>query len=467
MATIVEMPRATTMHVIDPATLSGDKKPPDVCPKTGMPGSLKAYVVSRDPLMTVIPNFFSEAECDHLVNLVEGYWMPSMVGGSAYVKSKEENAPKSLENSVSQNRTSWSCMLRYAQTNVVERLEHRVASITGLPVTQVERFNMVRYAPGELFNEHHDGAFRPKTVFVYLNDLPEDEVGDTFFPVLGLSFKPRRGTAVMWSNVKSDGKEDSRMLHAGRAPLRSIKYGVNCFTNEKAMRRLMPIGPEIALADATPVKVSEIDDDPPPETGEEGTAQRPLRTFVILTDPKLVVIPRLLSAAEVEHFLEYTDGVTITPTGPFQAGTQTLRLLEAEGTEEIVKIENRMAAISGLPLSTLARLRLVRPGTEAGLSNRGCGRMSIYVCLSKEDEVFFPRLGLRVQLEAGDGIRLDNVQWTEEGFVHEDMRILRMHRGRGDVEGDSTPVIGLDTFFHDYPIREQQKARHFVRDDEV
>eukprot|EP00438_Fugacium_kawagutii_P030460 Skav210857 [mRNA] locus=scaffold2829:318010:331635:- [translate_table: standard] len=81
-----------------------------------------------------------------------------------------------------------------AQDSVVERLEHRLLSIGGLPMENLERMNAVRYAPGEYFDKHHDGKFRPLTIFVYLNDLEEeDDAGDTWFPVLGLSFRPRRG----------------------------------------------------------------------------------------------------------------------------------------------------------------------------------------------------------------------------------------------------------------------------------
>ena len=36
-----------------------------------------------------------------------------------------------------------------------------------MPYENVENLNLLRYKPGEFFKEHHDGGFRPKTVFVY------------------------------------------------------------------------------------------------------------------------------------------------------------------------------------------------------------------------------------------------------------------------------------------------------------
>ncbi|CAK0805176.1 unnamed protein product, partial [Prorocentrum cordatum] len=126
-----------------------DDAPPSISPETGMPQKLKAFVVSTDPKMTVVPHCFSNEECDHILDLVEGNWMPSTVGVTDVNRQALPESERALQNLPSQNRTSWSCQLRYAQTEVVERLEHRLASVAGLPVSQLERLNLVRYAPGD------------------------------------------------------------------------------------------------------------------------------------------------------------------------------------------------------------------------------------------------------------------------------------------------------------------------------
>eukprot|EP00928_Gymnodinium_smaydae_P005499 TRINITY_DN11875_c0_g1_i1.p1 TRINITY_DN11875_c0_g1~~TRINITY_DN11875_c0_g1_i1.p1 ORF type:complete len:160 (+),score=21.76 TRINITY_DN11875_c0_g1_i1:57-482(+) len=128
-----EYQRAATTTVVDPLDLLPPDLVPPVVPELAAPSSLKAFVVSRDPKITVIPNFFTKEECDHLLGLAEGYWVPSLVGQATY-SSSEEYAKGDLENAISQTRTSWSCMLRYSQTSIVERLEHRLASIAGLPL---------------------------------------------------------------------------------------------------------------------------------------------------------------------------------------------------------------------------------------------------------------------------------------------------------------------------------------------
>jgi len=77
------------------------------------------------------------------------------------------------------------------------------------------------------------------TVFCYLNELPENDEGETYFPQLNIKFVPRKGAAVVWSNPMEGGstkKEDSRVLHAGLPPKTAMKYGVNCFFNERVQR---------------------------------------------------------------------------------------------------------------------------------------------------------------------------------------------------------------------------------------
>mmetsp|Transcript_106788 Transcript_106788/g.297243 ORF Transcript_106788/g.297243 Transcript_106788/m.297243 type:complete len:453 (-) Transcript_106788:230-1588(-) len=377
-----DLPRPTDVTCIDSRDLI-DANVPQIDPQTGLPKELRAFVVVKDPRMTVVPHFFSEPECDHLLKLVEGYWMPSLVGQATHT-SEEDYSKGNLENALSTTRTSWSCMMRYAQTAVVERLEHRLSRLAGLPIENLERMNMVRYAPGELFDEHHDGKFRPCTIFVYLNELPEEEdAGDTFFPVLGVSFRPRKGTAVMWSNVIND-VEDSRMLHSGRAPSKGVKYGVNCFFNIKEMRQVVQTGLDIPAEEAAVVRISDLGGRACSGGGADDS-ERKLVAYRLCPDPKVVAVPAFLSGAEVEALLEVAavshaadNSLDADAGGPYSAGTLTLRSLCFTETSEVQEVERRLAATAGLGLSYLGPLRIVRPGTQLGLCNRGCGPKSAW-----------------------------------------------------------------------------------------
>lgn len=324
---------------------------------------------------------------------------------------------------------------------------------------------MVRYAPGEFFAEHHDGKFRPRTVFIYLTDVPEGDGGETYFPFLGLKFTPRRGTAVIWPNAKSDGSEDSRMLHQGSAPKSVIKYGVNSFFNAKPIRRMWQNESSVPLQMCAVVDVQglpdERDDSDRSET-KENMKRRRCTLYVLSYDPKVVAIPKLLSEADVSHVLELADcaggvpgGADAAPlpeTHPLCGGTRTIRKLELAETPEIMAMEARIAECSVLYVDNLARLRVVQPGTDVGLCNRGCGPKSAYCCLSEQDEVYFPLLGMRFLLRAGDALIFPNCKW-ESGECIEDTRTMRAHIAGGDA---AARPIGLDAFFHDLAIRTLQ-----------
>lgn len=421
-------------------------------PATGVPKSLRMLVVSKDPKITVIPGFLSDAECQHLLDLVEGCWVPSTVG-----RKKTDVDAGLTPNLRSRNRTSSSCMVRHAQTAVVERLEHRLAMVAGVPLDQLERPNLVRYCPGEFFGEHHDGKFRPRTVFVYLNDLIDD-AGETYFSQIGFKFMPRKGTAVVWSNAQPDGTEDSRMVHEGLPPLKGVKYGVNCFFNDECTRICVPLGRELALEEANVVDVRSLMEDPESADGQPKTV-----VYVLCKEPRVAVVPQFLTEDEVASLLEMAGDVEVLPqerrTGTdFQReGFRILKHLDYAETPFIEGLEQRLSAVSHLGVERLARLRIIQPGTQPGLSNRGCGAVTAVVCLSEADHIWFPYLGIRLHLRRGDLVTIGNTSVEAgTGIVRDDPRGIRAHLQLTD----GPLALNLDAYFHDGEVRQQQRTAH-------
>jgi prolyl 4-hydroxylase len=202
--------------------------------------SLTSYVVHEDPKVSLIPEFLSPDECNHLINMGESLeFRPSLVGRGAYAHDSLDKSER-FENVPSINRTSLSVILKPSHDSVVALVEAKLVGLVGLPLSQLESMVLVKYEPGQVFKEHHDGIFRPFTVFIYLNDLPSDAGGETRFPAIGLRIKPRAGTAVLWRNSHLDVNgsiiEDHRLVHEGLPPRNCIKYGVNCFFNYNQMR---------------------------------------------------------------------------------------------------------------------------------------------------------------------------------------------------------------------------------------
>ncbi|CAE8626381.1 unnamed protein product [Polarella glacialis] len=328
---------------IDVKELLAEDGLPELDERTGRPKVLKAYVVHADPKMTVVPNFLSDEEIKHLLELSEDYWVQSMVGTGVY-KTNDES--KDLQNKPSPNRTSYSCMLRSSQTDLVRDVEFRLAQLAGIQVDYLERLNMVRYEPGQLFNRHHDGRFRPKTVFVYLNDLPENAGGETFFPNLGIKFVPRKGCAVMWSNVLGPGVDDERTIHQGLPPRTGIKFGVNCFFNDKPIKQMEAarISQEEDGLRARAARLGCKTFDPEQLFRDDVRELLPgqIRAFSLNQEPKLSVIPGFLNEDEASALAAMTQPAESRPVIDESC---------------FARIEQKMALVAGLPQVNMEPLK--------------------------------------------------------------------------------------------------------------
>lgn len=202
---------------------------------------LTSYVISTDPKISIIPEFLSKLECCHLISLAEATgFSPSLVGRGVYSEDTGMLPPQDdFENTRSSNRTSLSVLLAPAHDDVVSLIEAKLSALVSLSVHQLEPLVVVKYEPDAYFKPHHDGAFRPYTVFIYLNDIETGFGGETRFPNLNLRIKPRAGTAVIWRNiieVSGINQPDLRLVHEGLPPNNCTKYGVNCFFNCEVMR---------------------------------------------------------------------------------------------------------------------------------------------------------------------------------------------------------------------------------------
>lgn len=135
---------------------------------------------------------------------------------------------------------------------LVRAVHARAVNLTGVPVANAEFFQVVRYRPGQFYRVHHDqntpadslSGVRLLTFFVYLRE-PEAG-GHTSFPRLGLQIPPRRGTALLWPNVRDDDltSSDMRTEHAGEPPLTGDKYSANLWLHQFDFR-----GPNTAGCD--------------------------------------------------------------------------------------------------------------------------------------------------------------------------------------------------------------------------
>lgn len=105
-------------------------------------------------------------------------------------------------------------------------IQLRFAAVAGSPpLSHFEPLVVLHYAPGEQYRPHRDylspsdpglvgpGGQRATTVCCYLNEGMHG--GATSFPKVGVRVQPRRGSAVVFANLRPDGQPDPNSLHAG------------------------------------------------------------------------------------------------------------------------------------------------------------------------------------------------------------------------------------------------------------
>jgi len=192
-----------------------------------------------EPRAFLYHNFLSKEECLHLIHLAA----PNMQK-SAVVDNK---TGKSVESRI---RTSSGTFLRRAQDPVVKEVEERIAAFSMIPVENGEGMQVLHYEVGQKYEAHFDyfhdgfntanGGQRVATVLMYLSDV--EEGGETVFPSgtgrakagapeslsdcgrRGPAVKPRRGDALIFWSLKTDGSTDAKSLHAGCPVVKGDKW---------------------------------------------------------------------------------------------------------------------------------------------------------------------------------------------------------------------------------------------------
>lgn len=183
------------------------------------------YIRMSAPEIVVIPQLLSAQECDELMALAEE---KGLARSKVICNDTGENVPNP-------HRTSSSvCMMKGDE--ICERVEGRLAELTGWPVTHAEGLQVIRYQVGEEYKPHYDwfdpnvvgtaksighAGQRLATTVIYLS--PADEGGGTSFPKIGLEVRLNKGDAVFFSDVKVDGSPDKNTLHAGMPVIKGVK----------------------------------------------------------------------------------------------------------------------------------------------------------------------------------------------------------------------------------------------------
>lgn len=163
--------------------------------------------VSETPRIRIYRQFFSEAECDHALQVAQGRYQPSMVYNAARQLVRDPI------------RTSDGATLNWLTENpAIHALLRRIGRATGTDPGQGEAAQVLRYAPGQEYRPHYDylrGSANQRivTALVWLNE--DYAGGETAFIRTDIKLRGGKGDAVVFWNALADGQIDPLTEHAG------------------------------------------------------------------------------------------------------------------------------------------------------------------------------------------------------------------------------------------------------------
>ena len=187
----------------------------------------------KDTQVYIIDNFLTQDECDQIINSAQGKMTPS---------------PLSRKIDDESYRDSETCYFEGtpAQTHV----NQKICDIIGIDNNMSEPPQIQHYNLGNQFKAHcdyfHKGldyeefagdnanyqGQRTWTFMVFLNNV--EKGGETeFINLNNLYITPKKGTAVVWSNLKKDGTVNDQTLHRGTPILLGEKYIITKWFREK------------------------------------------------------------------------------------------------------------------------------------------------------------------------------------------------------------------------------------------
>ncbi|TMO66613.1 prolyl hydroxylase family protein [Pseudoalteromonas aurantia] len=224
---MVQLMCAGGIPLIDVKHIMGENYPDSLdfsnLTKPSLINSYKENKVNTDKVqMYVIDRFMDNSECNLIISLMETALQPSEV---------------TVSNGDERFRTSTTCYLGDQTHPFVGELDIRIAQTMGFASFNSEAIQGQKYDVGQEFKAHTDffqpgapeyGHFtvplgqRTWSFMVYLNDT--EEGGETEFPKLGLSFRPKKGSALVWNNLSAQGYGNEATLHHAKPVVKGNKY---------------------------------------------------------------------------------------------------------------------------------------------------------------------------------------------------------------------------------------------------
>ncbi|MCC2634427.1 2OG-Fe(II) oxygenase [Ramlibacter sp.] len=177
-----------------------------------------------DPRVVVFGGVLSDEECEQLIALARPRLARSLTV-----------ATKTGGEEVNADRTSNGMFFQRGESELVRRIERRLAALVNWPEENGEGLQILQYGPGAEYKPHYDyfdpaepgtptilkrGGQRVGTIVMYLAEPAKG--GGTVFPDVHLEVAPKRGNAVFFSYERPH--PSTRTLHGGSPVLEGEKW---------------------------------------------------------------------------------------------------------------------------------------------------------------------------------------------------------------------------------------------------
>jgi prolyl 4-hydroxylase len=189
-------------------------------------GDRQVEIISAisQPRVVVFGNLLSSEECDALIEAAKPRMARSL---TVSVKDGGEE--------LNADRTSNGMFFARGESELITRIEARIAKLVNWPVQNGEGLQVLHYRPGAEYKPHYDyfdpsepgtptilkrGGQRVATLIMYL--AAPSQGGGTVFPDLHLEVAPKRGNGVFFSYDRAH--PSSKSLHGGAPVVAGEKW---------------------------------------------------------------------------------------------------------------------------------------------------------------------------------------------------------------------------------------------------
>lgn len=194
---------------------------------------------SNSPWILSFNNFLKEKEIEAIVGAV-AKWEKSTDTGT----TNEHGVTGRI---LSENRNSYNawCRQRCESNKYIRDVLKRIQEMLQISINHMEPFQILRYEPGQYYNTHHDSSIkydalpcgqRIFTLFLYLSDV--DSGGETSFPLVNVTIRPKKGSALLWPGVLNNDpfSIDWRTRHEAVPVKTGVKYAANSWIHNYDFR---------------------------------------------------------------------------------------------------------------------------------------------------------------------------------------------------------------------------------------